>query len=106
LNETDTDEQRFFLQAIDVESDCPLILLRQVVTEEGWSAALERMEGELLGYEKWQSDIFIEYMKRVREERKKDWEKWRPAPLPSINAKQASSAVVASVPTRGGAFPD
>ena len=52
------------------------ILLRQVVTEEGWSVALERMEGELLGYEKWQNDIFIEYMKRVREDRRKVREKW------------------------------
>jgi len=52
------------------------ILLRQVVTEEGWSAGLERMEGELLGYEKWQNDIFIEYMNRVREERRKEREKW------------------------------
>jgi len=51
------------------------ILLRQVVTEEGWSAGLERMEGELLGYEKWQNDVFIEYMKRVREERRKRREK-------------------------------
>jgi hypothetical protein len=51
------------------------ILLRKVVTEEGWSTALERMEGELLGYEKWQNDIFIEYMTRVREERRKSREK-------------------------------
>ena len=51
------------------------ILLRQVVTEEGWSDCLVRMEGELLGYEKWQNDIFIEYMKRVLEERRKEGEK-------------------------------
>jgi hypothetical protein len=52
------------------------ILLRQVVSEEGWNFALIRMEGELLGYEKWQNDIFIEYTKRRTEENKK-W--WRPA---------------------------
>jgi hypothetical protein len=33
-------------------------------------------ESELLGYEKWQNDIFFEYMKRVREERRKEREKW------------------------------
>lgn len=47
------------------------ILLRQVLTEEGWSVGLERMEGELLGYEKCQNDIFIEYMKRMVDERRK-----------------------------------
>jgi hypothetical protein len=51
------------------------ILLQQVVAEAGWSAGLERMEGELLGYEKWQNDIFIEYMKHVREERRKGKQK-------------------------------
>jgi hypothetical protein len=51
------------------------ILLRKAVNEEGWSTALERMEGELLGYEKWQNDVFIEYMTRVREEIRKSREK-------------------------------
>jgi hypothetical protein len=51
------------------------ILLKQVMAEEGWSAGLERMEGELLGYEKWQNDIFIGYKKRMAEGRRKKREK-------------------------------
>lgn len=38
--------------------------------------ALIRMEGELLGYEKWKNDAFIEHIAR-RTEANKKW--WHPA---------------------------
>lgn len=47
------------------------ILLKQIMAEEGWSSALERIEGELLGYQKWQNDIFIRYKKHAAEELRK-----------------------------------
>ncbi|RWA59031.1 MAG: hypothetical protein EOQ69_32725 [Mesorhizobium sp.] len=36
------------------------LLLSEVTARTGWSGALERMEGSLLGYEDWQNDWWIE----------------------------------------------
>lgn len=36
------------------------VLLRNTWKKAGWSEALERMEGSLLGYEEWQNDFHIE----------------------------------------------
>ena len=41
------------------------ILMRQVGRQEGWSDALERMEGALLGYASWQNDA---HLARLRSE--------------------------------------
>jgi hypothetical protein len=40
-----------------------LILVKKSSLKAGWSEGLERMEGTLLGYEDWQNDLYIEYLK-------------------------------------------
>jgi hypothetical protein len=40
------------------------ILLHDAASRSGWSEALERLEGALLGYESWQINVFIEQIYR------------------------------------------
>ncbi len=47
------------------------ITLWHAMFEEGWSAASERMEGMLLGYESWQNDIHIERMKEAQKNKER-----------------------------------
>ena len=42
------------------------ILLREAGRREGWSDALERMEGSLLGYASWQNDAHLERLRAAR----------------------------------------
>jgi len=41
------------------------LLLHDTAAKVGWSEGFERMEGSLLGYEEWQTDIFIEQVYRA-----------------------------------------
>jgi len=42
------------------------LLLRDAGRREGWSDALERMEGSLLGYASWQNDAHLERLRAAR----------------------------------------
>lgn len=48
------------------------LLLLSTRMVSGWSEALERMEGTLLGYEEWQNNAFIELMKKQRKQHSKE----------------------------------
>jgi len=39
------------------------IAMLSVAAKTGWSEGLERLEGKLLGYEDWQTDIYLERLR-------------------------------------------
>jgi hypothetical protein len=41
------------------------IMLKAAAAKAGWSEGFERMEGALLGYEEWQTDVHLERLRRA-----------------------------------------
>lgn len=68
LVELGDDNVRVLLYALAAEAwrvDA-YILLRQTALHDGWSDALTRMEGALLGYAHWQNDAHLARLRRAR----------------------------------------
>jgi hypothetical protein len=40
------------------------IMMKAAAAKDGWSEGFERLEGSLLGYEEWQTDVHLERMRR------------------------------------------